>query len=236
MTELLSHAAAGAVPAGALPLMPSGSALSSDLELITAVKDGDSRAFAVLADRYRARIYQHCLRKTLNPVASEDLTQEVLLRIHRAMGRYQTAHSFYTWVYRITANLCIDYFRRRQCQPDDLALRPEAGMDQQLPDQDPAFVRRPADPGEVLLSKELTRIVRDAIDALPASLRDILKLRDLEGYSYGEIAERLGTTSIKVKARLFRARRSLRRTLSPYVHPEETPDTGQDDVPMPWPA
>jgi RNA polymerase sigma-70 factor (ECF subfamily) len=178
-----------------------------DDELIAAFKDGDHSAFQDLVLRYEQRVYNHCLRMVNDEVESYDLTQEVFLKV-----------AFYTWLYRITVNCCIDYLRRKRRHIQGVSLTSagtdesgESGREQDIPDS--SFV-----PDDVLLNRELDQVLHRAIGQLSEKLRAIIILKEVEGFSYEEIAEVLGCSRGTVKSRLFRARERLKELLADYVN------------------
>lgn len=202
-------------PPGAAPA-PSASR-GEDSLLITAVKAGDTQAFSRLIEKYQHRVYGHCLRMTGHEAEAFDLAQEVFLKVYRHIGRYEHTYAFYTWIYRITDNCCIDYARKRkrETQRVSLSLAPGAeggatGREQDIPDD--SYV-----PDKRVLQQELRTVLDDAIGKLSAKLRRIIVLKEIEGLSYEEIAEVLQCSRGTVKSRLFRARERLKELLRPYL-------------------
>ncbi|MCH8842228.1 MAG: sigma-70 family RNA polymerase sigma factor [SAR324 cluster bacterium] len=187
-----------------------------DRELITSMKDGDQSAFPQLVSKYQRQVYNHCQRMVNDEEESYDLTQEVFLRVFRNIKNYQHNYSFYTWLYRITVNCCIDYLRKKKRKPATVSLsqgyrndRNEPGRDQDYPDT--KFV-----PDKTALNRELNQVLNDAIGKLSEKLRVIIVLKEIEGFSYDEIAEILVCSRGTVKSRLFRARERLKELLGPY--------------------
>ena len=192
-------------------------AIQREAELIAALQRGSRAAFEVVARAYQSRVYSHCLRMTGDEYQSYDLAQEVFLRVFRNIGRYEHKFAFYTWIYRITANCCIDYLRKRKREPTDMraahgdaAEGPTMEWPLELPDEQ--FC-----PQAAALNGELRTVISEAIEGLPEKLRMVVVLRDVEGHSYEEIGDILECSGGTVKSRLFRARSQLRETLSAYV-------------------
>ena len=184
--------------------------------LISSFKGGDTGAFQELVLKYEKRVYNHCMRMVNDEEESYDLTQEVFLKVFRKIKNYEHTYSFCTWLYRITVNSCIDYLRRkkRQVQSISLSANPgddgsQLGKDQDIPDN--TFV-----PDIVFANKELDEVLRRANDQLSEKLRSIILLKEIEGFSYEEIAEILGCSKGTVKSRLFRARERLKEILADY--------------------
>lgn len=188
-----------------------------DAELITACKAGDGHAFEQLVHKYEARVYTHCLRMVGDEQESADLMQEVFLKVFRNIGNYEQTYAFYTWVYRITVNCCIDFLRKRRRRHGSLTLsmeKPdgpgEAGREREIADE--TYV-----PDRLLANAELREALDAAIGKLSEKLRAIVILKEIEGYSYEEIGRTLGCSRGTVKSRLFRARERLRELLTPSM-------------------
>lgn len=188
-----------------------------DDELISSFKEGDTSAFQELVLKYEQRVYNHCLRMVNDEVESYDLTQEVFLKVFRKIKNYEHTYSFYTWLYRITVNCCIDFLRRKKRHIQGISLSgnihddsSEAGKEQDIPDH--TFI-----PEDALVNKELSEVLQAAINQLSEKLRSIIILKEVEGFSYDEIAEVLECSRGTVKSRLFRARERLKDLLADYV-------------------
>ena len=214
------ESAVGQEPETALELEGPGAqqpAFRKDDALIVSFKGGDHAAFQELVLKYEQRVYNHCLRMVGDEVESDDLTQEVFIKVFRKIHNYEHTYSFYTWLYRITVNCCIDYLRRKRRQIQGVSLSgsglddsSDAGREQDIPDT--TFV-----PDTTLLNQELDGVLRRAIAQLSEKLRAIIILKEVEGFSYEEIAEVLGCSRGTVKSRLFRARERLKELLADYV-------------------
>ena len=192
--------------------------LKKDNQLIAAFKEGDHTSFLDLVLKYEQRVYNHCLLMVNDEVESYDLTQEVFLKVFRKIKNYEPTYSFYTWLYRITVNCCIDFLRRkkRHIQGVSLSSIPgddsnEIGKERDIPDE--TFV-----PDTYLINKELDEVLKTAIGELSEKLRAIIILKEIEGFSYEEIADVLGCSRGTVKSRLFRAREQLKELLADYVN------------------
>jgi RNA polymerase sigma-70 factor (ECF subfamily) len=188
-----------------------------DACLIAAFKEGSHAAFQVLVRRYEGRVFNLCLRMVNDEVESTDLTQEVFLKVYRSIGNYQHDYAFYTWVYRIAVNACIDYMRKRKRHGNTVSLcvagregEREAGREMDIPDASGI-------PDALLEQAQLRSMMMDAIGQLSDKLRTIILLKEVEGFTYEEIADVLGCSRGTVKSRLFRARERLRELLGPAV-------------------
>ena len=169
-------------------------------------RNGDLDAFSVLVERYSARVYGVCFSYLGNRQDAEDSAQETFVKAFKAMGNYQFLSSFYTWIYRIAANTCMD-FRRRSSKLSAVSLDEAMDTDDsqvfwQIPDQGPL-------PDELAIQAETRQLIREGITHLPDFLQEIIILRDLEGLSYHELADLLNLSEGTVKSRLSRARYQL---------------------------
>ncbi len=147
-----------------------------------------------------------------------DKTQEVFLRVHRHLPSFEGTSSFYTWIYRIAVNICIDHYRRRKLQSyeyDDSFKHGPALQEEVFPVVSSASRETPT--GR-LLREELAAKIRAALDKLPPKHRQVLILRELEGLSYQEIADVVGISIGTVMSRLFHARKKMQSRLSHYVN------------------
>jgi RNA polymerase sigma-70 factor (ECF subfamily) len=188
-----------------------------DHELVTAFKNGDQAAFEELWLKYEQRVFNHCLRMVGDEQESQDLTQDVGVKVIRNIKNYEHTYAFYTWLYRITVNCCIDFLRKKRRHAPEISLTPNS--DDDAPDQmrehnirDETFM-----PDKTLLNLELSNVMNQAIGQLSEKLRAIIVLKEVDGFSYEEISDILDCSRGTVKSRLFRARERLKELLGPYV-------------------
>jgi len=169
--------------------------LTRDRTLVERFQAGDDGAFDELYRRYNDRLQRFCMKRVGDPVEAEELAQEAFARAYRAMGSLGGERRFYPWISVIAARLCVDTHRRRaRTSPsDDIDLGTvEGGHD------------------EVMASHDVQVLTR-AMARISERHREILVLREHEGWSYQRIAEHYGVSMGTVEALLFRARKSLRR-------------------------
>jgi RNA polymerase sigma-70 factor (ECF subfamily) len=170
----------------------------SDAEVVASCLAGDKEVFSVLVERYQKRAFWVAYNLLGNAEESQDVTQDAFVRAFRSLGRFDPQRKFYTWFYRIVANLAIDRLRRksvaRAVALEDLGDSIAGG----------------SDPGEPLEQGETRRLVRETLDSLPPKFKAVIVLRDIEGLSCKEIAPVLGTTHATVRWRLHRARQMFR--------------------------
>jgi RNA polymerase sigma-70 factor (ECF subfamily) len=173
-------------------------------ELIRQAIGGDEAAYGTLVERYEGRLLTLARRLVNDAQRAEDVVQDALLKAFAKLGSFHFRSSFYTWLYRITVNAAYDLrekeTRRRAVSLDD------GPVGQVLAGNRPGPAARAA-------TAELREIVRNEIEKLSPKLRMILKLRELEGLSYEELAVTLSISKGTVESRLFRAREKLAQRL-----------------------
>ena len=175
--------------------------------LIRQVLAGDTDRFEALVRANEKGVYALALRMLGSEQDALDASQEAFFRAYRALGSFRGDSRFSVWLYRLTANVCLDALRRAG-RWDAVSLTDEEGGELTVPDSR-------NDPQRLLERRELRRAVRAALDALPAAFRLVLVLRDIEGLSYDEIAQVTGLEPGTVKSRIFRARRKMAALLAP---------------------
>ena len=184
-----------------------GKRVQTDEErLVESAIGGDAYAFEQLMGKHEARMYAVALRMCGNREDAQDSLQDAMLRIYKALGSFKGQSSFATWAYRITMNTCLDNLRRkkvRQAQSLDALL--DIGWS---PADEDASPEQHAD------NAERRRALSRAIQLLPEDMRSAVVLRDVQGYSYEEIAEILEANVGTVKSRISRGREKLRNVLS----------------------
>ena len=185
-----------------------------DKEIISRCKQGDTDAFGQLVDRYQQRVYNIAFRMTNNHEDALDLAQESFLRVYRALASYKGESAFGTWVFRIASNVCLDELRKKKRQPL-IALSTDALMPGEEGDYPIEIAAGEGhSPEQQLLRGEMRREITQALGQVSEEHRLVLVLRDIEGYSYDEIAEMVGVNVGTIKSRLNRARLALREVLT----------------------
>jgi len=189
----------------------------SDHELVEQAKAGDRPAFALLVQRYQKRAFAVAFGMLHNRDDALDVVQDAFVKVHKHIGAFQGNASFYTWLYRIVANLCIDVRRRR-------GRRPEVAFEETIKADDSVAVgvdvaphHNDSNPVDNLTRRELRREMSKALDGLSENHRLILLLREVEGLSYEDLARVLKISKGTVMSRLFHARKNMQKALRPYL-------------------
>ncbi len=181
-----------------------------DLELVERHCVGDPRAFDEIYRRYDRMVFGLALRLSGSDDVAADLTQEIFLRVFRYVGQFRGRSSLKTWVFRIAINHCRSCLGRRRLPMQSL---PE-GIDGSAVERNEAAFSDPArGPEELAVAADEGRQVVAGLATLPASFREAVVLRDIEGLSYEEIAEVLGIRIGTVRSRIARGREQLRTFL-----------------------
>jgi RNA polymerase sigma-70 factor (ECF subfamily) len=189
--------------------------IDPDAELVSRWHCGDTSAFEVLVRRHERRVFGLVFRMLGNRQEAEDVAQEAFLALHRHGHRFRGEARFSTFVYRVAANAALNRRRalgRRRAREEALAHRQDAGDD--LPST-------PRDPEDAASGGEIQLRVQAALLAHPRDLRMAVVLYDIEGQSYGEIAQALRIPEGTVKSRIHRARTALRDRLKALAHAED---------------
>ena len=177
-----------------------------DDRLVDQALNGDSRAFEILMEKHESKMYAVALRMCKNREDAQDCLQDAMLRIYKALPTFKGQSSFSTWAYRITMNTCLDDLRRKK-------VRQAQSLDQML-----EVGWAPVDENNTaerhVENSELKRNLSKAIQTLPEEMRAAVVLRDVQGFSYEEIANMLSTNVGTVKSRISRGREKLREILS----------------------
>jgi RNA polymerase sigma-70 factor (ECF subfamily) len=172
------------------------------VELARGAGQGDLRPFDRLVERHRGKVLANCRYLTRAAADSEDLAQEVFLKAFFALERFEGRSSFTTWLQRIKINHCLNYIDQRRRRPSVEIDDPEIGDLEEMRVA-PDALRRV----EAVSQRERIVLI---LDSLSETLRVPLVLRDADGASYREIADRLGIGLSAVKMRIKRAREEFR--------------------------
>jgi len=184
-----------------------------DLELVRRVQRGESAAFDVLVRKYQHRIVALIGRYISDWSECQDVAQETFLRAYRALGNFRGDAQFYTWLHRIAVNTAKNHLVSHNRRPptDDIDVADAEQFDgaTRLRDTDT--------PERELMRQELEQTVMKAVEALPEELRSAITLREVEGLSYEEIAQKMDCPIGTVRSRIFRAREAIDAELRPLL-------------------
>ena len=184
-----------------------------DLDLVARSQGGDSRAFEDLVTRHRGRVYAMIQNMVKNDADAWDLSQEVFLKVWKALPKFEARAKFSTWLYRIVHNVVYDWMRKRKLK--------SAGEfdDQLLKDSQVAVGARTTPnqeerPDQAMSSGELRNRIEEAMAKLSPEHREVVMLREIQGLDYKEIADVMEISIGTVMSRLFYARKKLQGLLS----------------------
>ncbi len=182
--------------------------------LIKGAKNGDKECFRELVLLYQDQAYRIAYRMMGNQEDAKDATQESFIKIYRSLHTFKEESNFSTWMYRIVNNTCLDLLRKRK-RRKEIPIEGTGGKDgeeYEIPIEDPG------DGPEVLLqAKSLQEAMKIALWEISEEYRTAVILRDLEQFSYQEIAEIMKISQGTVKSRINRGRIQLREKLTAYL-------------------
>lgn len=183
--------------------------------LIREAQAGSRAAFEELVRRYDREVLRLALNVLRRPEDARDVYQESFLKVYKNLHRFRLECSFYTWIYRIVINVCLDHLRRRSSRPEDQAPEPAGEGEGLAPD---FFDRQreehiAANPEHRLMAKEIGQRIDAALRRLSPRERMVFELKHYQGLRLRAIGEMLGTSEETVKNSLFRATRKLRTQL-----------------------
>ena len=184
--------------------MDEGKVSPSDAELIERCLRKDNAAWEQIVARFRRKIFHIAYKFTGRHDNAEDLTQEILFKLFKSLDRFNRDADFGTWLSSVARNYCIDHYRASKREKEVLV------------EDLVAFDLAPAssgNPHRALEDQDRRTFLRKGLDLLPDKLREAVVLRDLQGLSYQEMADRLALPEGTVKSRINRGREELARLL-----------------------
>ena len=185
-----------------------------DDELIREAQKGERSAFDSLVRRYDQSVLRLALHMLSNEQDAQDVHQEAFIKAYRHLGNFRFECSFYTWLYRIVTNLCLDQLRRRKSRREDPATVLDASGDEMDLMANVTDDRAMANPGRELDRKVMSERIASALDKLTPRERTVFELKHYQGLKLRTIGEMLSTTEETAKNTLFRATRKLRLNLA----------------------
>ena len=179
----------------------------TDHELALRAKSGDDAAFNELMRRHYKGVLNFVYKYTYSVSASEDITQEVFLRVYKSIKNYEPQAKFSTWLYKIATNLCLTNFKKR---------KPNVSLDEIKEQRGDMEDVKSENPYDLLHRKQINEKVLEALDSLPEKEKAAITLNKYQGLSYIEVSEVLNCSVGAVKTHIFRGRIKLIEKLKPY--------------------
>lgn len=193
-----------------------------DLTLVKRVRSGDQRAFRTLVERYQKKVYAVALGMLKDKEEAMDVAQEAFVKVYKYLDHFKGDSSFYTWLYRITVNICIDVIRKKGGgRSEDVEFDESIAHDTSEAQIGALGTRLGTNPQKSALRRELADKIQEALEQIPEKHRAILLLREIEGMSYEDLAETLKIPKGTVMSRLFHARAKVQKILSEYLDLDE---------------
>ncbi len=188
------------------PILDNHFGEESDELLMLSFKAGEDKAFEELVKRYKTKLFNYIYKYISDVERSEEITQEVFIRIYRSRERYKIKAKFSTFIYRIALNLAFNEVRNRNRRKTDLHNE----FDDKVFDDK---IREHNTPEKIYEKKEIEHIVNREISNLSSKYKDVILLCDIEGLSYKEVAQILDISIGTVQSRLSRGRVRLKQRL-----------------------
>ena len=189
-------------------------ARASEMELIREAQAGSRAAFDALVRQYEHQVLRLALHLTGSEHDAEDIYQEAFLKAYRYIGNFRFECSFYTWIYRIVTNLCLDQLRRKKTRREDRAVVMDNSGDEIDLLASVSDDRSYSNPARELDRKMLGARIQTALGKLTPRERMVFELKHYQGLRLRTIGEMLNTTEETAKNTLFRATKKLRTQLA----------------------
>ncbi len=185
-----------------------------DTLLVREAQRGNRTAFEELVRHYDQAVLRLALHLTGSEHEAQDIYQEAFLKAYKNLGRFRFECSFYTWIYRIVTNLCLDNIRKKQVRKEDSPVATDADGEVYDVLAQVADERSGADPERDLMRRELGGKIAKALEKLTARERMVFELKHYQGLKLRTVGEMLNTTEETAKNTLFRATQKLRGALA----------------------
>lgn len=189
-------------------------------------EEQDMALFKILVRRHQGRVFAVAYRLLGSSEEAEEIVQDCFVKVHQNLHKYRAHSTFSSWLLRICQNLCMDALRMRHRRKDIAAISfdPQAHGPEDENSGPGKPVTQVADagpgPSQNLDQEEQTRIIEESIQRLPENQKIVLVLHDIQGLSYQQIADQVGTSIGTVRSRLHYGRLKLKEILDPYFSPE----------------
>jgi RNA polymerase sigma-70 factor, ECF subfamily len=189
-------------------------ARQTEMDLIREAQSGSRTAFDALVRQYEHQVLRLALHLTGSEHDAEDIYQEAFLKAYRYIGNFRFECSFYTWIYRIVTNLCLDQLRRRKTRREDHAVVVDRSGDEVDLLAAVSDNRSFSNPARELDRKVMADKIQTALEKLTPRERMVFELKHYQGLRLRTIGEMLNTTEETAKNTLFRATKKLRAQLA----------------------
>jgi RNA polymerase sigma-70 factor (ECF subfamily) len=197
--------------------------VADDLTLVKRVQAGDQRAFRTLVERYQRKVYAIAYGMLKDREDAMDVAQEAFVKVYKYLDHFKGDSSFYTWLYRIAVNICIDVIRKKGgTRGEDVEFDEQIAHDTAQAQIGALGSRLGTNPQKSALRRELAEKIQEALEQIPEKHRAILLLREVEGMSYEDLSRVLEIPKGTVMSRLFHARAKVQKILSEYLELDES--------------
>ncbi|MBW8066979.1 MAG: RNA polymerase sigma factor RpoE [Ferrovum sp.] len=183
-----------------------------DQQLVERAQRGDKLAFELLVIKYQRKLLRLVGRLVRDPAEAEDVTQDAFIKAYRALGSFRGDSAFYTWLYRIGVNTAKNHLMNQGRR-----MPTSIGVEEAEYIEGNDLLQDMNTPEAELLSREIARTVNDSMDDLPEELKTAIRLREIEGLSYEDIATVMNCPIGTVRSRIFRAREAISHKLKPLL-------------------
>ncbi len=194
---------------------PSTPPPTDEKELVERFQNGEKEVFNELVIKYQGKIYNLVYKYVPNAETARDLSQEIFIKAFRALPHFKRQSAFYSWLYRIATNLCIDFIRQQK-------RRQTLSLENLTTENNDEIVFNDASPlpPDHAEAQELGHIIGQAVEQLPPKQQRVFNLRYHDGLQLKEIAAQLDRSEGTIKAHLHHAHKRLQILLSPYLKNE----------------
>ncbi|HLT32420.1 MAG TPA: sigma-70 family RNA polymerase sigma factor [Aquaticitalea sp.] len=183
---------------------------TNDEHIINQINEGDTKAFAILVERYKDLVFTLTIRMLKNREEAEEVSQDTFIKVYKSLAKFKGESKFSTWIYRVAYNTCLDRLKKNKRQLNEVAI--DEFTEHKLKTLDDAL--------EHLEKHEQQRAIQDCLQQLPSDDSFILTLFYFEDLSLDEISKIVSIDANTVKVRLFRSRKRLATILRKKLEPE----------------
>lgn len=182
--------------------------ISDDMQIVQRVQQGDKNAYNVLVIKYQNRVLQVALKFVHNHADANDIAQEAFIKAYRAIASFKGQSSFYTWLYRIVINTAKTFLENNAKYKNNI------DVDELNLSEEESLMNNSSSPDAQIHINQMQACINQAISELSEELRHALVLREVEGFSYEDIASIMKTPIGTVRSRIFRARQFIEEQMN----------------------